>query len=568
MWSKSGTISQGLSAIVIYQMNLQGAAFRYVDLIMQCSPGVKAILLDEPSFNILAISATRTELFETEVVMIDKLETVVNQALDPNMAALNCVIICRPDAQNIELISHELDQPHFQKYNLFFTNTVSEAWLRQIASHDSNSVVTSVQEVFLDFGPVCSRLFTLGVEDIRGLRESPAAYSNRIAEGIYAALNSLRLKPTIRYDACSQSCYHVAASLSGLAKASGDLYAGQSSKALVLILDRRTDPVTPLMHMAHFLPMVHDVLGIHNNTVSFGGKTFVLDERSFKFTEKLNVMFIGDVGEAITEETGKLREAENRVSAKSEGEKSASEEMQEKMLAAMKVTSSKEYVAGLTNIVAELFDTMKNEKMMDVSILEQEVVTNGDKQGEFQRVMDMIMDPQVSNMNALRLVLLFALRFEKNADLIGELMDALRNRGGSWSGREFSYWDALKRIAGDGKRGKDNDIFSNKSILGKLGAKLKELKENRSLLELFRPPLETILQKLQKGQLSQTAFPFVDGAESTNVRKVVVFYVGGATYEEFVIASNATSPNLDVIVGGTAIHNAAQFLKYEVEPYI
>lgn len=548
-------------------MNVQTAAYRYVELIMQVSPGVKAVLMDKPTFDVLAISTTKTELFQNEVVMIDRLETVVVQPPDPQIAALNCVVICRPDAQNIELISRELASPHFQKYNLFFTNTVSEAWLRQLASHDSNSLVTSVQEVFLDFRPACGRCFSLGIKDTHNLRESPAAYSGRVAEGIYAVLNSLRLKPLIRYDSSSPVCQHVASSLSSLAKASSDLYAG-ASKACVLILDRRSDPVTPLMHMSHFFPIVHDVFGIHKNTVKIGSRQFVIDERSFPFTEKLAGMFIGDVGDAIAEEHGKLRDAEKRVTAKGDSEKPATEDMQEKMLAAMKVMSSKEYVGGIMNISSELFDTLKNEKIMDVIILEQEVVTTGDRQAEYQRVLELISDPQISNKNALRLVLLFALRYEKHSEAINDLMTALRNRGGSWNGREFSYWEALRNIAGDGKRGKDNDLFSNKSILGKIGAKLKELKENRCIMELFRPPLEGILQKLGKGQLSQSAFPFLDGSEGTSARKVIVFYVGGATYEEFVIGSNMTTSNMEVIVGGTSIHNCDQFLKYEVEPYI
>lgn len=50
---------------------------------------------------------------------------------------------------------------------------------------------------------------------------------------------------------------------------------------------------------------------------------------------------------------------------------------------------------------------------------------------------------------------------------------------------------------------------------------------------------------------------------------VIVFVVGGATYEEakMVAQVNASSPGVRVVLGGTTVHNSASFLE-EVEEVV
>ena len=48
--------------------------------------------------------------------------------------------------------------------------------------------------------------------------------------------------------------------------------ASPSSSVLVLIFDRRLDPVTPLLNQWTYQAMIHDAFGIKNNVVEMAGK--------------------------------------------------------------------------------------------------------------------------------------------------------------------------------------------------------------------------------------------------------------------------------------------------------
>lgn len=77
--------------------------------------------------------------------------------------------------------------------------------------------------------------------------------------------------------------------------------------------------------------------------------------------------------------------------------------------------------------------------------------------------------------------------------------------------------------------------------------------------------LESTLQSLVKGRLREQQYPFVDGGATTKDKPqdIIVFMVGGATYEEAktIAGINATTPGVRVVLGGTSIHNASTFLE-------
>ncbi len=79
------------------------------------------------------------------------------------------------------------------------------------------------------------------------------------------------------------------------------------------------------------------------------------------------------------------------------------------------------------------------------------------------------------------------------------------------------------------------------------------------------PRLESVLQDLIKGRLSQSLYPFVEGGGQTRDKPqdIIVFLVGGTTYEEakMVAQINASSPGVRVVLGGTTVHNSASFLE-------
>ena len=126
------------------------------------------------------------------------------------------------------------------------------------------------------------------------------------------------------------------------------------------------------------------------------------------------------------------------------------------------------------------------------------------------------------------------------------------------------YQNSLQQSAAAGGI---TDIFESSGIFS--GAKaLRGLKGVDNVYTMHSPTLEATLQNLVKGKLREQQYPFVQGGGSTRDKPqdVIVFIVGGATYEEAksVASINASTPGVRVVLGGTTIHNGASFLE-EVE---
>ena len=112
------------------------------------------------------------------------------------------------------------------------------------------------------------------------------------------------------------------------------------------------------------------------------------------------------------------------------------------------------------------------------------------------------------------------------------------------------------------------ELFESAGLFSGAGARFKGLKGVENVYTQHSPLLETTLQQLVKGKLREAQYPFVEGGATTRDKPqdVVVFIVGGATYEEakMVAGINASSPGVRVVLGGTTVHNAETFME-EVE---
>lgn len=110
-----------------------------------------------------------------------------------------------------------------------------------------------------------------------------------------------------------------------------------------------------------------------------------------------------------------------------------------------------------------------------------------------------------------------------------------------------------------------SDIFESSSIFSGARDRFKGLKGVENVYTQHSPLLETTLQNLIKGRLREQQYPFIEGGGTTRDKPqdIIVFMIGGATYEEARTAAtiNATSPGIRLVLGGTTIHNAATFLE-------
>ena len=110
-----------------------------------------------------------------------------------------------------------------------------------------------------------------------------------------------------------------------------------------------------------------------------------------------------------------------------------------------------------------------------------------------------------------------------------------------------------------------SDLFEGGGIFSGARERFKGLKGIENVYTQHSPRLELLLQNMTKGRLREQQFPFVEGGGSTKDRPqdIIVFMVGGATYEEAksIAALNASCPGVRIVLGGTSVHNTSSFLE-------
>jgi len=124
---------------------------------------------------------------------------------------------------------------------------------------------------------------------------------HRTVQGITSVLLSLKKCPYIRYQHSSDMAKRLAEKIREvLSKESNSFEFRQESNPLLLIIDRRDDPVTPLLNQWTYQAMVHELLTINNNRVNLSHvkgiskelKEVVLSAEHDDFYANVRIFFI------------------------------------------------------------------------------------------------------------------------------------------------------------------------------------------------------------------------------------------------------------------------------------
>ena len=192
----------------------------YMTSILDDVPGIKALILDAETTNIVSLVCPKSTLLSREVFLI---ETISNVPSHP-MPYMKGVFLLRANEENKARIIALLKSPVFSEYYLYFTNIPAgmnpQAMLQDLAAVDEKSVVKVVQEVYADFCALNKELFTLNMASVISLQKPKEKWTavetvllNRMIEGILAVLLSTRKSPVIRYQRSSEVCNRLAHAL-------------------------------------------------------------------------------------------------------------------------------------------------------------------------------------------------------------------------------------------------------------------------------------------------------------------------------------------------------------------
>ncbi|KAL9261281.1 Vacuolar protein sorting-associated protein 45-like protein, partial [Drosera capensis] len=237
-------------------MVLIGSVRDYVNRMLQDISGMKVLILDSKTVSAVSVAYSQSELLQREVFLVELVDSI--SMSKEAMSHLKAVYFVRPTSENIQLIRRQLAAPRFGEYHLFFSNILKDTQIHILADSDEHEVVQQVQEVYADFVAVDPCHFTLNITSnhfyMLPVAVDPSnlqQYCDRIVDGIAAVFLALKRRPIIRYQRTSDIAKRIAQETAKLTyqQESGlfDFRRNEISP-LLLVLDRRDDPVTPLLN--------------------------------------------------------------------------------------------------------------------------------------------------------------------------------------------------------------------------------------------------------------------------------------------------------------------------------
>ena len=381
-------------------------------------------------------------------------------------------------------------------------------------------------------------------------------------QGLLAVLLACKAEPSqIRYQGRSQIAQRVASEVAKNIAGDGIFHFTRQEGPMVLVLDRMDDPVTPLLSQWTYQAMVHELLGLNRNRVVLKGapgvrqdlEEVVLSSTQDTFFAAHRHSNYGDLGGAIKE----LLDSYQR-DAKMNERISSIEDMQGFMERYPAFRSQSHNVSKHVALMSELSRLIEVCALMDVSALEQELACNDDHSAQHRELLAKVRGSSTKAADKLRLGLLYALRYEGTADLETlkrELID------GGVPHAKADLVDALLLRCGKAKRAPG--LYGDGSFMSRMAKNLHTgISGVENVYTQHVPLLINTLDAALKGKLKESHFPGVGATSGATPQSVIVFVVGGVTYEEAtkVAEINSTGSGIRVVLGGTTIHNSNTFL--------
>ena len=119
-------------------MNVFEVAQWYVQTkILGSIQGMKALLLDEHTATTVGLVCSQSRALELQVYCVDRL---TNPTRRP-MGGFRAVCLLRPTGESIRALRDELEHPSFDEYHLFFTSTLPDHLLKDLAQADKRQVL-------------------------------------------------------------------------------------------------------------------------------------------------------------------------------------------------------------------------------------------------------------------------------------------------------------------------------------------------------------------------------------------------------------------------------------------
>ena len=581
------------------EMNGTTAIRNYIDRIVsgdgKCR-GMKCLLLDASTTQIVSCVYSQTEILAKEVYLVARLDepsTSTKKEEQPQQKTSHLKAVCylRPTELSVSLLVRELqNNPRFVEYHIFFSGIVTQGLLRQLAESDVEERVKQVQEFYGDFVPINEDLLTMQCRNTLAMTVAAGTswapqYGHlyeRNLKGLEGILLALKRQPLcgIRYAKHSPCAEEVAKDIHDQIGMDEIFHFRKKSQrgTLLLVLDRRDDPVTPLLSQWTYQAMVHELLGLNNHRVILKGapniaqdlEEVVLSSTQDEFFCANRHSNFGQLGEEIQT---LLRNYQKETAQHNPANLNTIEDMQAFMDKFPDLRSRSHNVSKHVAIMGELARLVEVCSLMDVSQFEQELACADDHNAHWRELMEKLDSPTIKIPDKLRLGLLYALRYENSGNL--HMVQQAMKKGGVPSA-SVDLINVMLRYGGTKSRGPGlygQGLDGAHNIMSKMTKSfMTSVQGVQNVYAQHIPVLMDTIDAITKGKLPRSSHPFVNGSytkqsvpqETVIPNDIIVYMVGGVTYEEGTKISEfnvANKGRFQVILGGSTVHNSTSFLE-------
>uniref|UniRef100_A0A453BPJ5 Vacuolar protein sorting-associated protein 45-like protein n=1 Tax=Aegilops tauschii subsp. strangulata TaxID=200361 RepID=A0A453BPJ5_AEGTS len=444
----------------------------YIDRMLQDISGMKVLILDPQTVGMVSVVYSQSDLLRKEVFLVETVDDASSSRA--SMAHLKAVYFLRPSSDNVQKLRRHLSAPRFAECHLFFSNILKIPQIQVLADSDEQEVVQQIQEFYADFCAIDPFHFTLNIHNnhiymLPTVVDPPGmqSFCDRAVDGIASVFLALKRRPVIRYQRTSDVAKRIAQETSRLMyeQESGLFdFRRTENSSLLLVIDRRDDPVTPLLNQWTYQAMVHELIGIENNKVDL--KEFAnvpKDQQEVVLSAVQDDFFrvnmfenFGDLGMNVK----RMVDDFQHLSKSSQNFQSIDD-------MAKFVSNYPEYrkthgnVTKHVALVSEMSRMVEERKLMQVSQTEQELACASGQAAAFEAVTSLLNNESVSDIDRLRLVMLYALRYEKESPVqLMQLFNKLASRSAKYKSGLVQF---LLKQAGVDKR--TGDLYGNRDLL-------------------------------------------------------------------------------------------------------
>lgn len=487
----------------------------------QVGSGWKVLIVDHTSMRIISAACRMYDVMEENITVVENI-AIARQPF----ANMEAIYFLSPTPESVDALINDFkkkDRPMYSAVHLFFTTKLPEAEFQKISAANVASRIRTLKEFNMDFIAYERLSFHLDMNDamVGFFGGNDAQRYKEIASSKLVTLMAvLNEYPIIRFAQSQRVSSAIADSvkqkLDTLAR-SATGWSPNEDRAILLILDRTTDPITPLLHEFTYQAMVYDLLNVQNdkytynyttNTGASQNKDVILGETDVLWPV-LRHMHIAETIEYVIETFNDFLST-NKATKLAGGKHIENlKDMSEAMRAMPQYTemlSKYSLHISMGNAAMEAFNRMGLER---IAHIEQDMATGEDADHKpvknvISKLPTILSDPTVSREDKIRLLIIYIISQEG-------IKDQDRKRLMELAKVSVQDQAAIANISALG-------VTLNKGAKGKSKKESKKKKKKKDAgddvpfeLSRYVPTLAGILEDLVKDNLSSADFPFVRG---------------------------------------------------------